>query len=130
MRGSIQKRERRMAVQLDQHRTHVPIWRKVQLRTETRAAAPGAVAAIASLAIAYVVLQLWNASLRSPWTLGSGDIWSMLLYMKMTLEQTWPLHTPLLGAPFGLDLHDYPLGDPLQVVLTKLIGLFSGDVAV
>jgi hypothetical protein len=95
-----------------------------------RAALPGAVAAVASLVVAFLVLQLWNASLRTPWTLGGSDLWSMLLYMKMTLEQTWPLHNPLLGAPFGLDLQEYPLGDPLQILLTKLIGVFSGDVAV
>jgi phosphoglycerol transferase len=119
-----------MAVQLDQHRTYVPIRRKGRFQ-RAGSLAPGTVAALASLAIAYVVLQLWDASLKSPWTLGGTDIWVMLSYMKMTLQQAWPFHTPLLGAPYGgLDMHDFPQIDPLQVVLTKLIGLFSNDVAV
>lgn len=54
---------------------------------------------------------------------------SVLLYMKVTLQQAWPLHNDLLGAPFGQSLQDYPLGDPIQIVLTKLIGIFTSDVA-
>ena len=91
---------------------------------------PGAVAALASLAVACWVLQLWDTSLNVPWGMGREDLWSVLLYMKTTLEQTWPTHNQLLGAPFGQDLQDYPLGDAVQILLTKLIGLFSGDVAV
>src|SRR3954447_452596 len=117
-----------MRVQLDQHRTHVPILRKLNPRVGSFL--PAAVAGLASLVIAYVVLHLWNTSLNVPWTHGGEDTWSVLLYMKATLDHVWPLHNPHLGAPFGQDLQDYPLGDPLQIVLTKLIGLFSGDVAV
>lgn len=119
-----------MAVQLDRHRTDVPISRKLDARFGREAALPGLLAASTSLLIAYLVLQLWNTSLSSPWSLGGEDLWSVLLYMKTTLQHAWPVHNPLLGAPFGQDLQDYPLGDPIQILLTKMIGVFSGDAVV
>lgn len=116
-------------MQLDRHRTHVPIPRKRYTPIDIGGALPGAVAALGSLLAAALVLRLWDGSLRVPLTLGSEDAVSVLIYMKTTLEQLWPIHNPLLGAPFGQDLQDYPLGDPAQIVLTKAIGLFSNDVA-
>src|SRR3954454_12495164 len=113
-----------MTVQLNRHRTHVPTPRK-----RYASLLPGVIAALASLVGAYFVLHLWDASLHAPWTLGSEDALSVLLYMKVTLQHAWPLHNELLGAPYGQYLQDYPLGDPAQIVLTKLIGVFTGDVA-
>src|SRR5215208_468471 len=113
-------------MELDRHRTYVPISRKRQSLSGISAAFPGVVAAVGSLLVAYVVMEMWKASLRTPWTLGGDDSWSVLLYMKTTLEQAWPLHNPLLGAPFGQDLQDYPLGDTVQILLTKPLGISRG----
>src|SRR4051794_17221865 len=119
-----------MGVQLDRHRTHVPIPGKSRAATGIHAALPAAVAAVASLVVVWFALHLWDTGLHTPWTLGGDDNWSVLAYIKTTLSDFWPTHNSLLGAPFGQDLQDYPLGDPIQIVLTKLLGLFSGDVAV
>lgn len=90
--------------------------------------APALTAATVSTALASVVLRLWDADLRVPFT-HRVDAYSVLAYVKTTLTHAWPLHESHLGAPLGQDLYDYPLGDPIQVALTKFLGLFSSDPA-
>src|SRR5205085_11678785 len=54
-----------------------------------------------------------------------------LALVKDTLEQGWPLHNSLLGAPYGQHLYDFPVvaGDIVHLLLIKLIGLFSSNPA-
>src|SRR5215216_5799590 len=97
-------------------------------RRSASEAAPALCAAALSLGLALAVLRIWNADLHAPFS-SATDIGSVLSYIQTTLRDGWPLHNPYLGAPFGQDLYDYPLGDPLQVVLTKAIGMFSSEPA-
>src|SRR5437763_12389820 len=66
----------------------------------------GAVAAC--LLVLTLVLQLWTADLRVPFLYG-GDGLLFQALVKGVIEQGWYLHNARLGAPFGLDLHDFPL---------------------
>jgi phosphoglycerol transferase len=52
--------------------------------------------------------------------------------VKTVIEQGWYEHNDRLGAPFGLDLHDFAAlgGNNLDYVAIKAFGLFSGDYAV
>jgi hypothetical protein len=108
----------------------VPEPTRAQMRNDPKRLAQAApmLAAAAALAGAVVVLQLWGSDLRVPFAAGV-DAPNVLSYMQVTLTHLWPLHNDLLGAPYGQSLADYPLCDPAQIVLTKLIGLFTGDVA-
>ena len=90
---------------------------------------PPAVAGLASLGLTSLVLELWHADFRVPLAY-SRDALANLIFVKETLEQGWPLHNPMLGAPFGQDLHDFPVvaGDSLHLLIIKFFGIFTGDV--
>lgn len=45
--------------------------------------------------------------------------------VKATLETGWYESNPLLGAPHGQNLHDFPVADNLQFAMAKLLGLFT-----
>lgn len=95
-----------------------------------RAAAPWVVTAAGSLLLAALVLEAWKADFSSPWVYERDAIENLVL-VKNTLAQGWPIHNALLGAPFGQDLYDFPVvaGDPLHLLIIKIIGLFSSNPA-
>jgi hypothetical protein len=58
----------------------------------------------------------------------SGDANSAFAVIKGLLDHGWHLRNPDLGAPFGQQLYDFPLGgENLQNVGLRLLGLFSRD---
>ncbi|HEX2699916.1 MAG TPA: hypothetical protein VHM89_06890 [Acidimicrobiales bacterium] len=76
-----------------------------------------------------VVLRLWRADLRVPFVYFFDAVFNATA-VKSILEHGWFLHNPSLGAPAGLDMHDFPLGgENLQFLLIKILGLVSGDWA-
>ena len=79
---------------------------------------------------AALVLKLWRGSPGIPLSLG-GDAYQHLMITKGVLDHGWYLHNSSLGAPFGQDLHDFPVanGDNLTVLMTWVLGLFSNDPA-
>jgi phosphoglycerol transferase len=92
----------------------------------------GAVAAPAlSLLIAAWVLRLGEAQLSLPWSYaGGGDTKFYLLVIKGILDHGWFQSNPSLGAPFGLQLYDFPQGaDNLNLLMVKALGLFSSNPA-
>jgi phosphoglycerol transferase len=92
----------------------------------------GAVAAMAlSLIIAGWVLHLGRANLSLPWSYaGEGDTKFYLLLIKGILGHGWFQGNPSLGAPFGLQLYDFPQGaDNLNLLVIKALGLFSSNPA-
>jgi hypothetical protein len=92
----------------------------------------GALAASAlSLLIAAWVLRLGEAHLSLPWSYaGGGDTKFYLLVIKGILDHGWFQHNPSLGAPFGLQLYDFPQGaDNLNLLMVKALGLFSSNPA-
>ncbi len=79
--------------------------------------------------VAAFVLKLWKASPSLPWSYS----WDALFYQataKATLEHGWFLHVPELGAPFGLNSHDFSVvsNDWTQILIVKLLGI-SGSSA-
>jgi hypothetical protein len=112
----------------------------VIVRTEPRAGSLAATrqsalayvtAAVGSLALTSLVLKLWNADFTAPFAYQRDAVQNLML-IKTTLLEGWPLDNPLLGAPFGQDLHDFPVvaGDVSQLLLIKALGTFSSNPAV
>ncbi len=92
----------------------------------------GALAApVLSLAIAAWVLRLGEAHLSLPWSYaGGGDTKFYLLVIKGILDHGWFQHNPNLGAPFGLQLYDFPQGaDNLNLLIVKTLGIISSNPA-
>ena len=92
----------------------------------------GALAApVLSLLIAAWVLRLGEARLSLPWSYaGGGDTKFYLLVIKGILDHGWFQSNPSLGAPFGLQLYDFPQGaDNLNLLMVKTLGLFSSNPA-
>jgi phosphoglycerol transferase len=86
------------------------------------------VAALSILA-AVLMLQLWKANLRVPFDYG-GDALLMALWLKTIVDHGWSLVNPSLGAPGGLDLHDFPpQADHLHLLIIKMMSWLSSDWA-
>jgi hypothetical protein len=93
--------------------------------------APFAAAAMAlSLTAAAVVLEIWNADLRVPFTY-TGDGTLNLLFIKDVLENPWYFENSRIGAPAGLELYDYPVinGETLNLLLFRVLGIGTADPA-
>jgi phosphoglycerol transferase len=94
-------------------------------------AAKGLAGYLAVLAACLLILtwslKLWRANLSVPLAF-YGDPIFHLMTIKGTLDHGWYLHNPSLGVPFGVDLHDFPMADPLHFLMLKLLGLLCGDV--
>ena len=84
-----------------------------------------------TLAVAAVVLELWNADVGVPFTY-TGDGTLNLVFIKTVLENAWHFENPRLGAPDGLELYDYPVinGETLNLLLFRVVGLGHGNPAV
>jgi hypothetical protein len=87
-------------------------------------------AMIVALGAAFVVLELWNADLRVPFTY-TGDGTLNLFFIKNVLENAWYFENGRVGAPAGLELYDYPVinGETLNLLLFRVLGLGTGDPA-
>jgi hypothetical protein len=85
-------------------------------------------AALLSVAAAVWLLQLRGADLRVPFDY-RGDTFLYALTIKGVLERGWYLVNPLLGAPGGLELHDFPFADGFHHLAVRALGLFTSDWA-
>ena len=85
---------------------------------------------VLALGVACWVLRLWDASLRVP-LVPAGDALLGLAPIKGMLENGWYLSIPQLGAPGGLDLHDFGgyAGDLPQWVGLRALGVVITDPA-
>lgn len=86
----------------------------------------GASAAILAVCVTFVRLGLWHADLRVPIDY-SGDALFELVYIKPLTEHVWNNYIPELGAPFGVDAVDWPVGRSLDYALMKLLSLAVRD---
>lgn len=107
-------------------RASEPLAATTQRRLRAVAVYVGAVAAC--LLILTLVLQLWHADLSVPFLYG-GDSLLFQALAKGAVEQGWYLHNARVGAPFGLELHDFPLVDSLHFLGIKLLALKGQDYA-
>src|SRR5262245_25069994 len=73
-----------------------------------------------------VVLELWRADLGVPFAYG-GDALCAQLWTKGIIEHGWYLTNESVGAPFGLDMRDFPLVDSLFFLILKLIAQATSD---
>jgi hypothetical protein len=85
-------------------------------------------AAVASAFAAVWLLDLRRADLRVPFDY-RGDALLYALTAKGVVDHGWYLRNPLLGAPFALELHDYPFADQLHHLAIKGMALVSSDWA-
>ncbi|MEI4768844.1 hypothetical protein WAX74_04125 [Psychrobacillus sp. FJAT-51614] len=78
----------------------------------------------------YYVLGLKNFDIKIPYVY-TGDGLSTGMFIKGMIDNGWINNNKYLGAPFNLEMYDYPLGgDNFQYLIMKLISLFSADYAV
>jgi phosphoglycerol transferase len=104
----------------DRLEPEVPIGRRLPVAAEY------AIAVLLSLALLVWSYQLWQADLRIP-LLYQGDALYHQMLVKGTIEHGWYLNNKSLGAPLGLQMHDFPFVDGLFFALLKLISLPSRD---
>jgi phosphoglycerol transferase len=89
------------------------------------------VAAAVSVLVAALVLHVGEGHLSLPWNYASeGDTKFYLLLIKGILSHGSYQANPSLGAPFGLQLYDFPQGgDNLSLLIVRALGGFSHNPA-
>jgi len=89
------------------------------------------VAAVVSAVCAALVFEVGEGHLSQPWNYASeGDTKFYLLLIKGILAHGSYQVNPSLGAPFGLQLYDFPQGgDNLSLLLIRALGWFSSNPA-
>jgi phosphoglycerol transferase len=71
-------------------------------------------------------LQLWKADLWVPLEY-RGDALFTAMQVRTILDNDWYLHNPRLGAPFGCEMHDFPLPETVHFLALKGLGLCGCD---
>jgi phosphoglycerol transferase len=77
-------------------------------------------AGLLSLLLVFFRMRLWQLDLAVPvayW----GDALHNNILVKALTEGTWNYHIARLGAPFGMDAVDYPLGATLDFAVIKIL---------
>jgi phosphoglycerol transferase len=80
-------------------------------------------AALVCFGLTYILLGLWQADLRIPFAYGGGDELPICLWIKGLKDNPWIFHNSRVGAPFGLEMFNYPLPDSFHLVIFKLLGM-------
>jgi phosphoglycerol transferase len=81
--------------------------------------------ALCSLLLIWL-LELWKRDLGAPLQY-SGDALLTQTLARTIAETGWVLHNDRLGAPFGVDLVEFPCTDTLSILLLKLLSSMSGN---
>lgn len=79
-------------------------------------------ALVLCLGILTMVMNLWQADFRIPFSY-DGDALLSAMLIKSIAENGWYLHNSQLGAPAGMDSYDFPFGDTLHFLVLKLLTL-------
>jgi phosphoglycerol transferase len=87
----------------------------------------GAAVALCLLVVAWR-FELWRADLNVPFCY-DGDALFVQIWVKGVIDNGWYLRNGYLGAPGGLEMHDWPLADSLHFLILKLIALFTSNYA-
>lgn len=69
------------------------------------------------------ILELWKADFNVPLS-ARGDALFNLMTIKSIADTGWYLHNDFVGAPFGLDSHDLPMSEGLNLIILKLLAKF------
>lgn len=92
---------------------------------------PGMICYVVSL-IASIGLLIWSMKLYSadvihlPFSY-SGDSLFFYAQTKTMIDNGWVLHNSFLGAPYELDMYDFPFNNTLDMLIIKFISLFIHD---
>ncbi|HEY4282561.1 MAG TPA: hypothetical protein VGM62_05805 [Chthoniobacterales bacterium] len=78
------------------------------------------VAGLVSITAVFLRLGLWHYDLTVP-VLYTGDALYETAMVKALTEGVWNYHIPRLGAPFGMDAVDFPIGCSLDFAAMKLM---------
>ena len=82
---------------------------------------------LATLLILTVIFELWDGGLRIPFTY-DGDALSLGTYAQNIIEKGWIYQSDRLGAPFGADARDYPIGgDNLNWLGMRILAFGTDD---
>ncbi|MDT7545932.1 MAG: hypothetical protein QOE99_2042 [Actinomycetota bacterium] len=86
---------------------------------------------LATSAVTVWNLRLWDASIHVPFYGAGGDLLASLAFIKGIVAHNTFWTNPDLGAPFGTQFYDYPVGagDTFHLVLMRLLGLQISDPA-
>ncbi len=78
----------------------------------------------------FITLGLGNGiRMDVPFTY-DGDGLEYNLLTKTMMETGWWLENPMTGAPGTLEMYDYAIGSNLDMLVMKIISIFSGNYAV
>lgn len=88
------------------------------------------VVAILSIILLTCVLQLWQADLRVPIMPSAGDALFNLMCVKGLKGSGWYFHNKFLGAPFALELYDFPMAGSLQLLFLKILVILFKNSAI
>jgi phosphoglycerol transferase len=87
----------------------------------------GILTAIVGTALVWL-LDLIPKSLRDPLGYESGDVLGVASSAQTIIETGWVQETSRLGAPYGLELYDYPVGgDNAHYLMMKVMSWVTGD---
>ena len=86
--------------------------------------------AVASLVALVPVLELWSMRLDVPFAYGADATFNLMVVRNL-LDGGWVNTNASLGAPFGQELYDFPLGtDNLNLLVLKVLAVVTRDPAV
>jgi len=74
------------------------------------------------------IMKLWYADIKIPFCY-FGDALLFNALTKGIIDNGWCLHNPYLGMPIGHEMYDFPLFQPIDFMLIKLISIFAHDYA-
>ena len=77
-------------------------------------------AALLSLLLVFFRMRLWELDLAVP-VVYAGDAIHGNVLAKALTEGTWNYYIPRLGAPFGMDAVDFPIGCSLDFAVIKIL---------
>jgi phosphoglycerol transferase len=116
---------------MEQAQPYKPFWERAPFdRPRVRAVLAVSGVLAGSLAVAALVLKLWEANLDVPF-IYRHDANATLAFIKNLIEHGTVWQNPDLGYPIGQELYDYPASgsDVLLVLGVRLLGLVSSDPA-
>jgi phosphoglycerol transferase len=89
---------------------------------------PYFIALILCLLTATILLKLQQAYWHIPFVY-AGDALFYSAIIKGIIDNGWYLHNDFLGMPWGMSLYDFPIPDSFNLLLIKLLSLFTSDYA-
>jgi phosphoglycerol transferase len=122
-----------MPMPLSPHRSHAApqansLDDSCSLRSFLKASAIYVLAALLTLGILSRVIRLGQADLTVP-LLYQGDSLLTGMWIKSIIDHGWFLHNDAVGAPYGLDMQDYPVPDGFHFGMIKLLALVLPDAS-